>query len=249
MVENEITMFNHPWLWFKQQVTGWHTANYCLFWFAFGAQLMIYVSKPITFLSTVTFIGIILGTLCIVSINAAKAVNGLLGLLSGLCKIYVGFCAHNYLVIFEKLAYILTLDLPVILSIKSWNDKTVHNLKKFKRKHWVISILSVFIVWGLSAFLIDRLTNDPRPIIDGLSFAVSVTGGVICFLRYNNQYFWWTFSSIFHIILWAITYVQGDASIAMLISSLVYLINDITAFLISPWFNRGRRKLGLEEIK
>lgn len=247
--KEEITMFNHPLQWFKQQITGWHTANYCLFWFAVGSQLMIYVIQPIDLLSTVTLIGTLLGTLCIVSINAAKSVNGILGLISAACKIYVGYRAQNYLVMLEELAYIITLDLPVIFSVKSWNEDTVHNLKKFTKKNWIISLISVFVVWGISTYLIGTLTNDPRPIIDGLSFAVSVTGGVICFLRYNNQYFWWTFSSVFQIILWAITYAQGDATIAMLVSSSVYLVNDIIAFTVSPWFNIGRKKMGLEVIK
>lgn len=246
---SNVTMFKHPLKWFKQQITGWHTANYCLFWFAVGSQLMIYVTNPIDLLSTVTFFGTLLGTLCIVSINAAKSINGILGLISASCKIYVGYKAQNYLVMLEELAYIVTLDLPVILSVKSWNEDTVHNLKKFTRKNWIISLVSVIIIWILSSYLIGTFTNDPRPIIDGLSFAVSVTGGVICFLRYNNQYFWWTFSSIFQIILWAITYAQGDATIAMLVSSSVYLINDIIAFTVSPWFNTGRKKMGLEEIR
>lgn len=249
MKKQELTMFNHPLKWFKQQVTGWHTANYCLFWFAVGSQLMIYVTGQIDFLSTVTFIGTIVGTLCIVSINAAKSVNGILGIISALCKIYVGYRAQNYLVMFEELAYIITLDLPVIFSVKSWNSDTVNHLKKFTKKNWVISLVSVFVVWGVSSYLIGTFTNDPRPVIDGLSFAVSVTGGVICFLRYNNQYFWWTFSSIFQIVLWAITYAQGSATIAMLVSSSVYLINDIIAFTVSPWFNIGRKKLGLKTIE
>ena len=90
----------------------------------------------------------------------------------------------------EELAYIITLDLPIILSVNSWNEDTVHHLKTFSKKNWIISLISVVIVWIVSSYLIGKLTNDPRPIIDGLSFAVSVTGGVIFFLRYNNQYFW-----------------------------------------------------------
>ena len=58
-----------------------------------------------------------------------------------------------------------------------------------------------------------------------------------------------TFSSIFQIILWSITFSQGDATIAMLVSSSVYLINDIIAFSVSPWFNTGRKKMGLNAIK
>ena len=58
------------------------------------------------------------------AINATKAINGWLGLISAACFIYAGLEAKNYLSIFEQIAYIATLDLPVILSVKSWNDDT-----------------------------------------------------------------------------------------------------------------------------
>lgn len=261
-MKNEITMFNHPWKWFKEQITGWHTANYCLFWFAVGSQLMIYVTGKINLLSTVTFAGTVLGCLCIVSINAAKSVNGILGVISALCKIYVGFSAKNYLVMAEETSYILTLDLPVIISsfvknpesllgkiFHGWNSDTKNHLKKLSSKGWILALTATVVTWIVSAHLIGTLTNDPRPWIDGLSFSVSLTGGIICFLRYSDQYFWWLFSSIFQIVLWTVTFVQGGATIAMLVSSSVYLVNDIIAFTVSPWFNRGRRKMGLKEIK
>lgn len=50
-------------------------------------------------------------------------------------------------------------------------------------------------------------------------------------------------------VLWAVTFAQGGATIAMLVSSSVYFVNDIIAFTVSPWFNMGRRKMGLKEIK
>lgn len=64
--EENVTMFNHPLKWFKSQISGWPIPNYCLFWFAVGCQIMLYVSGKINLLSTVTMIGTILGVLCIV---------------------------------------------------------------------------------------------------------------------------------------------------------------------------------------
>lgn len=247
--KEELTMFNHPLKWFKQQVTGWHTANYCLLWFAIGCQLMLLVTGKIDLLSVITFFGTVLGVLCIVSINASKSVNGILGLLSALCLIYVGIKAKNYLSCCEQVAYALTLDAPVIFSVKTWNENTVNHLKKFTPKKWLIAILFTLCVWIISAILIGHLTNDPRPWIDGLTFSISLTGGIVCFLRYNNQYWWWLASSSCAIILWAVTFAQGGATIAMLINSCIYLANDIIAFTVSPWFNRGRKKMGLTEIK
>ena len=244
----ELTMFNHPFKWFRQQISGWPVANYCLFWFAVGAQLMLLVTGKVTSLAVVTFIGTVVGVLCIVSINAAKSVNGILGVISAICLIYVGIKAKNYLSCFEQVAYMLTLDFPVIFAIKSWNEHTVEHLRKLTGKGWTIAIISTLLVWIISSYAIGHLTNDPRPWIDGMSFAISLTAGIMCFLRYNNQYYWWSFSDVSNIILWAITFMQGGATLAMLVSNLIYAANDVLAFATSPWFKRGRKKAGLSEI-
>ena len=234
--------------WLMHQLKGWPQQNYYLFWFAFGCQLMTLVDAKITPVTIITFIGTTLGVLCVLAINATKAVNGWLGLLSAACFIYVGFIARNYLSMFEQLAYVVTLDLPVLISVRTWNDDTKNNLKTFNAQKWMLSIGFTLIVWAVSAYLIGQFTNDPRPIFDGMAFAISLSGGIVCFLRYNNQYFWWLFSGVAQLVLWAITFAQGDASLAMAINASIYVINDILAFTVSPWFNRGRKQLGLKTI-
>lgn len=68
-------------------------------------------------------------------------------------------------------------------------------------------------------------------------------------MLYALQQPMWTASGIFQLILWGVTYAQGDANLAMAINSLIYVINDVLAFTVSPWFNMGRRKAGLKEIQ
>ena len=190
-----------------------------------------------------------MGTLCVLAINATKAINGWLGLISAACFIYAGWSAKNYLSIFEQIAYIATLDLPVIIAVRSWNDDTKNHLRKFGSKEWLVAIVGTLLVYVVSGFLIGKFTNNPRPWIDAISFAISLTAGIMCFMRYNNQYFWWTASGVFQLILLGVTYAQGDANLAMAINSLIYVINDVLAFTVSPWFNMGRRKAGLKEIQ
>lgn len=231
------------------QLKGWPQQNYYLFFFSLGCQVMTLVSNEITWISIITFIGTTLGVLCILAINAAKSVNGWLGILSAICFIIVGFSAKNYLSIGEQIAYVITLDIPVLLSA-NWNINMVSKIRKFTGRTWVIAIFATIAVYFISGYLIDILTNDPRPWIDAISFSISLTAGVICFLRYNNQYFWWLASGIFQMILWGVTYSQGDATLAMAVNSMVYIINDILAFTISPWYNkRERARLIKEESK
>ncbi len=207
------------------------------------------IQGKITSVTLITFIGTLLGTLCVLAINATKAINGWLGLISAACFIYAGWSAKNYLSIFEQIAYIATLDLPVIIAVRSWNDDTKNHLRKFGSKEWLVAIVGTLLVYVVSGFLIGKFTNDPRPWIDAISFAISLTAGIMCFMRYNNQYFWWTASGVFQLILLGVTYAQGDANLAMAINSLIYVINDVLAFTVSPWFNMGRRKAGLKEIQ
>lgn len=232
--------------WLAHQLKGWPKQSYYLFWFALGLQVMTLLNNPITPVTVITFIGTILGVLCILSIGAVKSVNGWLGIISAICFIYAGWTAKNYLSIFEQVAYILTLDLPVLLSVKTWNDDTVNHLRKFGKKEWVIAILATLAVYSVSGWAIGAFTPDPRPWIDALSFSVSLTAGVMCFMRYNNQYFWWLFSGVFQLILWGITFKQGDATLAMAANSSIYVINDLLVFRYSPWFKNSKFSKNLE---
>lgn len=202
---------------------------------------MTLVNQPITWLTVVTFIGTNLGVLCILSINAAKSVNGILGILSALCFMVVGYAAKNYLSIGEQLAYMLTLDIPVLLS-KEWNHNLAAKIRNFNGKSWGVAICSTLVIYVISGFLIGRLTDDPRPWIDAIAFSISLSAGVISFLRYNNQYFWWLASGLAQMVLWFISYQHGSASLAMFINSSVYLLNDVLAFTVSPWYNQAERQ-------
>lgn len=222
------------------QLKGWPQQNYYLFFFSLGCQVMTLVNQPINLLTVVTFIGTTLGVLCILSINAAKSVNGILGIISAICFIYVGYSAKNYLSIGEQIAYMITLDIPVLLS-KEWNHNMAAKIRKFTGKTWGIAIISTIIVYFVSGYLIQRFTDDPRPWIDAIAFSISLSAGIISFLRYNNQYFWWLASGLAQMVLWFISFRHGSASLAMFVNSSVYLINDVLAFTVSPWYNKKER--------
>lgn len=222
------------------QLKGWPQQNYYLFFFSLGCQVMTLVNQPINLLTIITFIGTTLGVLCILSINAAKSVNGILGIISAICFIYVGYSAKNYLSIGEQIAYMITLDIPVLLS-KEWNHNMAAKIRKFTGKTWGIAIISTIIVYFVSGYLIQRFTDDPRPWIDAIAFSISLSAGIISFLRYNNQYFWWLASGLAQMVLWFISFRHGSASLAMFVNSSVYLINDVLAFTVSPWYNKKER--------
>lgn len=239
-------MFNNYLKFLGHQLQGWPQQNYYLFFFSLGCQVMTLVSTPITWVTVITFIGTTLGVLCVLAINAAKSVNGWLGILSAICFIIAGLNAKNYLSIGEQLAYVITLDVPVLLSA-NWNVNMASKIRHFTAKSWVIAIAATILVYLVSGYLIGQLTDDPRPWIDAISFSISLTAGVICFLRFNNQFFWWLASGIAQLVLWFVSYRQGSATLAMAVNSSIYVINDILAFTVSPWYNQKERQRLIKE--
>ncbi len=43
-------------------------------------------------------------------------------------------------------------------------------------------------------------------------------------------------------VLWFISHQHGSASLAMFINSFVYLLNDVLASTVSPWYNQAERQ-------
>lgn len=76
------TKHQNYFLWLWNQLKGWPIQNYCLWFFAFGFQLALLLQNKFTTVTMITFIGTLLGTLCVLAINATKAINGWLGLVS-----------------------------------------------------------------------------------------------------------------------------------------------------------------------
>lgn len=228
-----------------KQFRSWPQQNYYLFFFSLGCQLMLWVTRPFTVTSTIVFIGTVIGVAGICAINAARSVSGWLGLIACLCTIYIDYVNFNYLNGIVHVIYIFIIYGPIIFS-KYWNNNMETKIRKFSSRQWIISLILTFIVYIVAGFVVDKFTNDPRPWVDSITLAIGLTGAVICALRYSNQYFWWIASDIVTIILWYVSFREGGhATLAMFVNSMVYFVNDVLGFTVSPWFNNvAREKLG-----
>lgn len=146
----------------SHQLKGWPQQNYYLFFFSLGCQVMTLVNAPITWLTCLTFVGTTLGVLCVLAINAAKSVNGWLGVISAICFVVTGLAAKNYLSIFEQMAYVITLDIPVLLSA-SWNVNMAAKIRRFTGRSWIIAVTATLVIYLISGWAIGTFTDDPRP--------------------------------------------------------------------------------------
>lgn len=229
------------------QFSGWHPLSYLLLGFAVGLQLLTFVNGKMNALDLVTMVSSLLGVITILAISQAKSLNGWAGMLSVIGLVWVAFSAKNYLQISEQLIYLVTLDIPVILNV-DWNKNMSKKIGKLDLKGWAITIVGWALLWASSGYLINLLTDDPRPIVDSLVFATATVAGILQFLKKRDAFFGWILTGIVSLVLWLLTYQQGDASIAMLLSSMVYVLNDAIGLTVSPWFSeKGRQRLAEQE--
>lgn len=228
-------LFIHPlwYLWYlSTQFKGWVSANYMLVAFTIGMQLTGFLTAP-SVTTAINATGMILGVTCITAINAHKSVNGWLGLVSAGFIIASGLMSKDWGVIFQQVAYIMALDIPVLLS-KAWmGSKPISN--SMDKKGVIMAIVS-FIGAFIAMYIVITLLGTPRIIPNSFLFAVSFTSSILCLKHYRIQYIGWFITSMASLWTWSASFMAGDANWLMLVGALIYLSNDIIAFTLSEWY-------------
>lgn len=230
-----VTMIKHPlwYLWYMgTQFKGWVLPSYFLVIFTFAWNLQATLNTP-TLATIVNSIGMLLGVTCIVAINQHKSVNGVFGILSAIFIIWSGIMSKDFGAVFQQIAYIIALDIPVLLS-KSWmGDKPITH--GFDKKALISSIIT-FIIGFAVMFVVIKLLGTPRIYQNSCLFGISLTASVLCLEKYRIQHLFWIATSLFSIWTWGSSFLAGDTTLVMLVGTLIYFSNDVIALTCTQWW-------------
>ena len=248
--ERVITNVFNP-RWYVEQMKGWTLPSYMLLMFGSGFIISQTLANPITGIALWTMLAAELGFITTLSITNAKPLNGLFGLISALIYIGVAVHAHNPADAVLQGVYIVLLDLPVLL-IPGWSGDVSAKVRKisevkergekqaFYKTYWFFVL--VFIASYAALYLFDLvIMKSPRPLIDAGTAAIGITGAVLTTLRFSEGYYLWFLQGIAQVVLWTMTAMQGEASLILMFTYMLYLANDFVAFSASPWFKKAAR--------
>lgn len=227
---------------YKEGFSGWTKPSRYLWFIGILIQLYIGLSGGISELSVTSTIAGIIGFTTTVAITNGKTINGLTGAVSAVMLIYVATKTGNFSDALMQIGYIFLLDLPIIFSV-NWGDFVP---RKATLKDWAGFFLT-FIAFFAFLFALDSYLNSPQALLDAFSAAIGFTGAVLCVRRFSAQYYFWLFQGLFSVALWIQTAMNGHAVWVLMVTYMLYLGNDLVAFLASPWF--GDRAKKLEEEK
>lgn len=227
--------------WLKYQFMGWDRWPWFLFGVALGLQSMNYVLNKITWITTVSWISTIFGSLCTCAMMAkaidpltgkvvtSRAVNGLLGAISVVGFIIVNLSMRHYFSVVDQLTFFCLIDAELLGQWRTWGRGKKSSIKKLTNKGYAYAGIAMLIAWavlyGIAGFL-----KDQQPIWDSLVLAMGAVASWLCFKRYSLTYKIWVCSDLVQICLFVATIMQQGFSgqaLAMALNYAFYLATAI----------------------
>lgn len=204
--------------------------------FIFGVQLALFLSNPITLLSVITLLATLIGSSCTVYMMIGKPINGLLGLISALGYIYINWQAGHYASVLDQFVFILLIDLPLIVTWKTWGHRIVGGVKFLRLRGWLITIILMLLLWWPVIWIYTQL-GDTNPIWDAIVLIIGATASLYVFFGYGDSYTLWLMSDAVNIILWISALFAGysASSLPMLLTMVFYLATALYGRFWSIW--------------
>ncbi|MDN6900773.1 nicotinamide mononucleotide transporter [Oenococcus sicerae] len=237
--------------WYVHQMSGWSKSSYGLLIFGYLFIAWQTFSNPLTDIAIWTFVAAILGFTTTLAITNTRPLNGVFGLISALIYIVVAISAHNPSDAILQGVYIVLLDIPVLIS-PNWAidvEKKVRKIsevdargEKHNSAYWYKLFAVVFILaWIILYFFEIYITKTPRPMVDSFTAAIGISGALLTTLRFSESYYFWILQGAAQVILWGITAAQGDASLVLFFTYMLYMANDAVALLDKKiaWFHHA----------
>ena len=221
-------MFNYI-KWVGSQLSKQGAAGWMIWLFGLAFQLGLMLGQgSVTATSLVAFVATVVGLLCTTSMMSGLPVNGILGLISAAGFIYVNWGAGHYASVVDQLVFIAFIDIPLIMTWKTWGNKVKNGVKFLKVRGWVLTIVAMLVALPFVTMLYSYL-GDTQPLWDSAILIVGATASLYVFLGYGDSYSLWLASDALNILLWFNALQQGlsPASLAMLVSVLMYTFTAI----------------------
>ncbi len=223
--------------WLKDEFKAITPIGGVLLAFISGVQLALFLSNPITVLSVVTLLATLLGSSCTVYMMIGKPINGLLGLLSAFGFIYINWNAGHFASVLDQFIFIALIDIPLLLTWKTWGHRIAEGVKFLSAKRWVGTTIGMLAIWLGVMLPVYGILGDTNPFWDSLVLTIGATASWLVFKGYGDSYTLWLASNVVTLCLWASAFVQGysDSSLAMLLTIAFYTVTAIYGRFISIW--------------
>ena len=248
--------------WLKNQFTFLDRFAWLLYGLGLGFQLHIWVGAPITWSSTIAFLGIATGYLCTILMGAkgwqkvqesdgtvmehlvsGRSANGLLGSVSVIFYCILNAQAGHWFSIVDQLIFFVLIHIEMVIMWRTWGHGESEDTKDATWKQWLIIILGLLIFWAVLT-PVGYWLNDSQPIVDSLVLAFGAMASIMYVKRNSSSYILFLLSNVVNIVLWAGALDKGlsPAALAMLAMTIMYMISSFYGFYNMHFVKKGQTR-------
>lgn len=217
----------------KQEIQGWKTWEKV--WLILAVTsifiLSLYLNNNI-----ISIIVAVTGVISVISSGKGKLSGFAFGVINAIIYAYIAYNTKYYGEMLLNLFYYLPLQFyGFYIWSKHINPQTKEVIKTrmTNQNRLIIFIISIFstIIYG---FILSYL-GDSYPFLDSFSSVLSVITMILAIKRFMEQWILWIGVNSSRILLWILASLNNTNNIALLLMSIIYLINSIIMFI--KWKN------------
>lgn len=208
----------------KNELSGWQ--KWEITWLLI-ATLGITTISIILNDDIISLIAAITGIICVILGGKGKLSNYFFGILHIIFYAFISFNSKYYGIVMLNLFYYLPMQFYGFhVWKKNMNPQTNEVFKKsLSLKNTIILLITVLSLTIIYTLILQYL-NGNLPFMDALSTIVAVVAIYIAIKRYSEQWLLWIIVNIVTVIMWTYAFINGTGHIAILIMSIIYLINS-----------------------
>lgn len=210
---------------FKNELSGWK--KWEIIWLivacAVICSLSIYWDDNIMGIISATT-----GVACVVCTGKGKLSAYIFGLINCVLYAIISFNAKLYgETMLNTIYYVPMQFYGFYVWHKNMNSETNEVIKKhMTMKGRFISLLAL-IAGTVGYGFVLKAMGDKMPFIDSFTTVSSVAAMIISIKMFSEQWWLWTAVDIFSVIMWLVTFLNGNDSMATLLMWIIYLGNAI----------------------
>lgn len=224
---------------YKEGFSDWSKVTKILWVIGFCVIVGTGLPHGLAITNIISIVSGLIGYTCVLAITNGKRINGLLGFISAVGIGGMAIHAGNPADALMQLAYLLALDIPVIIFGNRWTKREIRTFDKGALKIILsIGIIGFALMYAMDAFWL----HTPRPFLDAFGATVGFIGSGLMLGKYSTQYFFWVLQGVMSLVLWGVTALQGDANFVLFATYAVYLLNSLTGLFFSPWADARKLK-------
>lgn len=209
----------------KSELSGWRVweVSWLLIACTVIAGLSIYWGDTIMGIVSATT-----GVACVVCTGKGKLSAYIFGLVNCVLYAIIAYKATLYGETMLNAIYYVPMQ---FIGFYTWSKNMNYDTNEVDKKHMsakgrILLVISMIICTIAYGFILKAI-GDAMPFVDSFTTVSSVIAMIISVKMYAEQWWIWIAVDVFSVYMWAVSFMNGNDSIATLLMWVVYLGNAI----------------------